>query len=119
MKVVINSCYGGFGLSDKAIEMLLDRKGIEWEKDPDGIFYGADYYHAGHVGESNHYISRYNFYDNDRTDKDLIEVIEELGEEANGDHAELTIVEVPDDVKWTIEEYDGQEWVAEVHRRWY
>ena len=118
MKVAINTRYGGFNLSDEAFELLLDKKGIEWEKDPDGLCYGADYYHAGHVGESNHFISRYNFYDN-RTDKDLIEVIEELGEMADGDHAELRIVEVPDDVQWTIEEYDGSEWVAENHRKWY
>jgi hypothetical protein len=27
-------------------------------------------------------------------------------------------VDIPDDVKWEIEEYDGNEWVAEVHRTW-
>lgn len=26
--------------------------------------------------------------------------------------------EVPDDVQWQIEEYDGREWVAETHRTW-
>jgi hypothetical protein len=34
MKIVINRCWGGFGLSDAAWEMLFDRKGIEWEKTP-------------------------------------------------------------------------------------
>jgi hypothetical protein len=28
------------------------------------------------------------------------------------------VVTIPDDVAWTIEEYDGNEWVAEVHRTW-
>jgi hypothetical protein len=30
----------------------------------------------------------------------------------------LLIVEVPADVDWYIEEYDGLEWVAEKHRTW-
>jgi len=48
----------------------------------------------------------------------LIQVIEELKDEANGHCANLKVVEIPDDVDWTIEEYDGFEWVAEVHRTW-
>jgi hypothetical protein len=32
--------------------------------------------------------------------------------------AELKVVESPDDVEWEIEEYDGIEWIAEVHRTW-
>jgi len=53
-----------------------------------------------------------------RDDPVLIEVVERLGKEADGAHAKLKIVEIPDDVEWTIEEYDGVEWVAEVHRTW-
>ena len=33
----------------------------------------------------------------------------------------LKIVEIPDDVPedgWTIQDYDGKEWVAEKHRTW-
>jgi hypothetical protein len=49
----------------------------------------------------------------------LIAVIEEMGvAEASGKYAEITIVEVPDDVKWHIDEYDGIEHVAEDHRTW-
>ena len=48
----------------------------------------------------------------------LLECVEKLGEEANGTYAELKIVEIPDDVNWEIGEYDGLEWVEEVHRRW-
>jgi len=47
-----------------------------------------------------------------------VEVVEELGIKANGFCSELKIVEIPDDVEWIIEEYDGKEWVAEDHRRW-
>ena len=52
---------------------------------------------------------------NDRCNLDLISVIEKLGSQANGVHSELKIVEIPDDVEYTIEKYDGAEWVAEVH----
>ena len=84
MKVVINKCYGGFGLSKEAL---------------------ARYEELGGYGFQ-------------RNDPILIQVIEELGEDANGDFAELKIVEIPDDVEWFIEEYDGMEWVAEKHRTW-
>ena len=32
--------------------------------------------------------------------------------------AELRVIKIPDDVKWYIDEYDGMEWVAEIHRTW-
>ena len=50
--------------------------------------------------------------------KEKIQVVEELGEEANTPASKLKIVEIPDDVEWEIEEYDGIEWVAEKHRVW-
>ena len=52
---------------------------------------------------------------NDRCNLDLISVIEKIGSRANGDHSELKIVEIPDDVEYIIEEYDGLEWISEVH----
>ena len=55
----------------------------------------------------------------DREDPLLIECIQILGENANGDYAKLVIVDIPDDVEYTIEEYDGLEWIAEVHRTWH
>lgn len=95
MKIVINACFGGFGLSDLACEELSKRKGYE--------------------------INKYDFEDDFdlRTDKDLIEVVESLKEEANDTFANLKIIEIPDDVNWTIEEYDGKERVEEIHRVWY
>lgn len=89
MKVVINGCYGGFSLSDEALAYL----GI-----PGG--------------------SRYS-YEDDRTNPKLVECVEKLGEAVNHDSATyLYVVEVPDDVKWTITDYDGLEQVEEVHRVW-
>ncbi len=54
----------------------------------------------------------------DRSDPAMIQAVEELGEAANGDCAELKIVEIPDGVKYTIAEYDGMEHIAEVHNTW-
>ena len=90
--VVINDCYGGFGLSGRAITEYKKLAGIT---DPD-------------------------FYDRDipRDDPYLVKIVRELGMSANGAHANLKIVEVPGDVDWMISEYDGAEWVAEVHRTW-
>lgn len=54
----------------------------------------------------------------DRADLDLIRVVEELGAAANGSHATLKIVEIPDGVDWQIDEYDGSESIHEKHRSW-
>lgn len=54
----------------------------------------------------------------ERTDRSLIRTIEELGEIANGRCANLKVVEIPDDVDWELQEYDGNEWIAEKHRTW-
>jgi cytosine/adenosine deaminase-related metal-dependent hydrolase len=53
-----------------------------------------------------------------RDDPHLIEAVEKLGKKANGRFADLHVVEIPDDVEWDIEEYDGNEWIAEKHRTW-
>lgn len=53
-----------------------------------------------------------------RDDPLLVQVVEELGTKANGSHAELKVVEIPADVDFIIDEYDGMESVAETHRTW-
>jgi hypothetical protein len=71
----------------------------------------------GRYNESNQLC--WSFYDVHRDDTTLVQVVEELGELANGRYTELKVVEVPDDVQWHIGEYDGWEWVAENHRKWH
>jgi hypothetical protein len=56
--------------------------------------------------------------DVDRDDPHLVQVVETLGPDCGGWVSSLKVVEIPDDVKWQIEEYDGSEWVAECHRTW-
>ena len=91
-KVVINACHGGFGISAAAESKYRELSGV---LDPD--------LHSRNIP---------------RDDEHLIAVIELMGEEANTEFSELKIVDIPDDVNWCIEEYDGKEWVAERHRTW-
>ena len=90
--VVINDCYGGFGLSPRAIEQYRRLACV----------------------------TATDLYDRDipRDDPYLVKVVRELGMGANGPHSNLKIVEIPGDVEWLIQEYDGAEWVAEKHRTW-
>ena len=94
MKVAINTCFGGFGISNEAFEKLLDRKGIAFDKvepEEDRSFMGASYYEAGHAGDDKHYLSDYDMTQN-RADVDLIAVIEELGVKANSTYGDISIV---------------------------
>ena len=55
----------------------------------------------------------------DREDVNLINMIEKLGSKrCSGDCANLKIVEIPKDVEYEIQDYDGSESVAEKHRTW-
>lgn len=53
-----------------------------------------------------------------RSDPILVQTVEELGEKANGRHAKLKVVEIPDEIEWEIDEYDGMEIVRETSRSW-
>jgi hypothetical protein len=97
-------------LSDKAIELYAERKGITLKKDT-------------HPAWSHHYRREdgVHFSVNEirRDDPVLIGVIDELGEEESSDLlCRLKVVTIPDGVDWQIEEYDGLEWIAEKHRTW-
>jgi len=127
MKIIINKCYGGWGLSDKAFEKYLDLCSISWYKrSSDSCWLGSSYFSVP-IDNSSTFeeeVERDNFrlYHNDieRTDPILIQVIEELGEEESSSrYSKLKIVEIPDDVEWEIQDYDGSEWIAEKHRTWH
>ena len=82
MKVVINGCFGGFGVSKEVYEMM----GLEW----DGYGYA---------------------FNNDRTNKELIKCIEKIGTgKASGRFSSLEIVKIPDNATdWEISNHDGAE----------
>lgn len=80
MKIVINNNYGGFELSDEAIDKLKE-KGFTEEQ----IFCLPRHHSA------------------------LVEVVEELGEDAGAVYSELVVVDVDIKDKYYIYEYDGWE----------
>lgn len=53
-----------------------------------------------------------------RHNEKLIQVVEMMGDKANGDCASLKIVEIPDGTDYEISEYDGMEHIAEKHQTW-
>jgi hypothetical protein len=87
---------------------------------PNEVIGKSDRVSDGKYTEDNERYSKYdlNSRDIERDDPDLIKVIKELGKKANGICAELKIVKIPEDVEFTIEEYDGNEHIAESHRTW-
>ena len=130
MKVIINKCYGGFGLSNKAIIEYAKLKGIKLYSEETSLLTTMHYTipikeykklyeqdkKKGNWKKSNAFCFSYS--DIERNDPLLVKVVESLGEEANGRFAELKIVEIPDGIKYSIEEYDGMEHIAEEHHTW-
>ena len=150
-KIVINACYGGFGLSMAAIARLAELRGKpcyfftdSYNQPFSQILPDAKnnrgWFHAFDVPNPNDFYNTINWAsrtedersamsdwfrahtlteDPERNDPFLVQVVEELGNGASGHCAELKIVEVPDDVQCTIDEYDGMEHVSESHRKWH
>ncbi len=90
-QIVINREYGGFGLSEAASQRYRELAGVP--------------------------VSEYH-WELKRDDPYLVQTVLELGEAANATYASLKVVTIPDDVEWQIDEYDGNEWIAERHRTW-
>ena len=87
MKFVLNKCYGGFGLSEKAKDELKAKLNLkeffDWE------------------------IARNN--------ETLIEIVERLGAEANGGFSDLKVVNIPDEnTDYNMDDYDGIETITYV-----
>ncbi len=113
MKVAINQCYGGFSISYRALDEILTRKGIKFDRVHFGNGRHFSYYTQGCEHTDANYI-RHNhlLLGADRTDPILIEVIEELGEDANGHLAHIVIMDIPDSTEWHIVNDDGMEHVV-------
>ena len=45
-------------------------------------------------------------------------IVKKLKKKANGIDANLKIVEIPDDIEWSIFGCSGSEWIGEKHRTW-
>lgn len=90
-QIVINCEHGGFGLSQAALVRYSELSGQEFPS------------------------FRWELR---RDCPHLVKTVLELGSAANAAYANLKVVTIPDDVEWQIDEYDGNEWIAEVHRTW-
>jgi hypothetical protein len=113
-KIVINEDFGGFSLSDKAMQRYCEIACIDYEMVTSSLGMSL-FYRAGHANDDDFIIDEYEF---ERDDKILVHVVEQLKEEANGKFASLKVVEIPDNVDWFIDEYDGRECIRENHRVW-
>lgn len=88
IKVAINDGYGSFMLSEEAMSMFAKLKGIN-------------------VSEINIFSSQFK-----RHDEDLIKVVEQMGDKANTICSQIKIVEIPKDIDYKINDYDGWEKVV-------
>lgn len=84
MKVIINTCFGGFGLSKRAYDLYKQRAGVE-------------------------NIAEYSWDEDYRADPIMVAVVKELGRDADDMFSCLEIVEIPDEYNYDIDEYDGLE----------
>ena len=93
MKILVNCCFGGFDLNEKA-ELILEDK---------NTYYDINKVHVPSV-------NFYDYYDYDeRTHPKLIKMVEN-GESINGKYGSIRVAEIPDEsTDFTIIDYDGVE----------
>jgi hypothetical protein len=79
-KIVINTDFGDFGLSEVAEFRYKNESGNDLLQ-----------------------------HEIPRDDPILVSIVEELGSDSWGEFASLSVVEIPDGVEWVIHNYDGAE----------
>ncbi len=87
-EIVINKCYGGFGLSEKAGKLYCQKINLDYDN------------------LQEHRLNR--------SDPILIEVIKELGKNANAIYSQLEIISLPIGTKYRIYEYNGKEHIETI-----
>ena len=137
MKVILNKCYGGFGISKAGYELYAKKKGIDifayetdfvngksvYKKTCKGDMLFITYLTKDYgdcIEESSVDFAKFDLYldSGHREDPILIEVVEELGDSANGSFAKLVIVDIPDGMKYEIDDYDGVETLHQKVKKW-
>lgn len=139
MKVILNKCYGGFGISPEGYKLYCQKKnipcyfyeavplkdnriGYKKIKTPDHLDYcltedfGDSF--ESKAGENSEFKKMLYLDSEYREDPVLIEVVEELGEKANGRYANLVVVDIPDGLDYVIDDYDGIETLHERVKEW-
>ena len=135
MKIILNKCFGGFGVSKEAHELYAKKKGLTlyWYE---YVFNNGSYKRTTSYSRSDRALIKdfgdVVFKPNDdfwdycleldesrRTDFALIEVVEELGSErASGPCSKLVVVDIPDDLDYVIDDYDGIETLHQRVQTW-
>lgn len=88
MQVLLNDCYGGFNFSEEFKAHIRSKYPNRYEED--------------------------SFYFVDRADPVFIEEALSFGlEKASGHFSNLVVVEIPDNVNYSIYEYDGMEQIEQ------
>ena len=132
-KVILNKCFGGFDVSPKAYQLYAMYKGYShlYKYQPTSSLNNVTYKLVDLFDEHllHFYVTKYfgkEFSKNDiskedwekhilylnddnREDDILIKVVEELGDEASGRFGQLVVVQIPDDLDYVIDNYDGIE----------
>lgn len=130
MKIVINSCYGGFSLSPKGEQRYLELKGLDSYfykqskynytdgtmefvrldniDDVPGLFFYCTTYDQGKT-LPDYPKDIFHSRDLKRSDPILVQAVEELGAESFGKCAELEVVDIEKGRWFKINEYDGLE----------
>jgi hypothetical protein len=91
MKVVVNRAVGScFSLSSAGLKRLFELKGT-----------------VGSIGdEKSNWLRSL-----PRNDKDLVQVVEELGSAASNENAEIIVIQIPDNANWSISDVVGYEYI--------
>lgn len=139
-KIILNKSYGGFSVSPECYKKYAEKTGTDLfaysldfvhEEDRTRVYLVKrsfdnnetifDTYLTKDFGDrvlESKVDNKYFFHldEKHRDDPLLVQIVEELGEDANGRFSNLQIVEVPDDVAedYVIDDYDG---IETLHKR--
>ena len=117
VKVAVNKEHGGFSISQEVVD-ILKRKGVKcqfYEGEISSFFNPKEY--GYHIRNETFFLDKSLPYDAHRAFPPLIEAIEEA-KDPNGKFAKIEIIDIPDDIEWYIDDYDGYETIRESHKTW-
>lgn len=120
--VVINDRFGGFSISDEAVRWIRanapcqHKEVLTGERYDDGSIKGESSGNILKDFNNKHYGGSTDW--SPRSCPSLIAAIRTLKTRANGPHASLKIVKIPEGTNWEISDYDGNETVEEQHQSW-
>lgn len=146
-KVILNKCYGYFSVSGVGYAKYCEKIGkpcfmykMSFDQDLDKVTYTKKNIYEDRVGIFDIFLTKYIgdvttrpnslIHDKDiqdaiidldsdhREDPILIEVVEELGEDANDWCSQLKVVEIPDDLDYVIDNNDGIETLHQRVQTW-